>query len=75
MIAPIIISTDKTMLTQFKGNKKAYPVYLMVANISKDVRKRPSSRATVLIGYLPTAKMEIFKKGDGCTEAGYRLFH
>jgi hypothetical protein len=43
MIAPVIVSTDETMLTQFKGDKKAYPVYLTVANISKDVQKRPSS--------------------------------
>ncbi|ESK83972.1 hypothetical protein Moror_7503 [Moniliophthora roreri MCA 2997] len=34
-IAPIIIATDKTQLTQFSGNKQAYPVYLTIGNIPK----------------------------------------
>jgi len=34
-LAPVIIATDKTQLTQFSGNKSAYPVYLTIGNIPK----------------------------------------
>ncbi|KAF8986202.1 hypothetical protein BDQ17DRAFT_1492996 [Cyathus striatus] len=56
-IIPIIISTDKTQLTLFR-NKSAYPVYLSIGNIPKEIRRKPSSRAYVLLGYLPTTRLE-----------------
>ncbi|GLB45659.1 putative protein Coprinopsis cinerea okayama7 130 [Lyophyllum shimeji] len=56
-IVPIIISTDKTQLTLFR-NKSAYPIYLTISNIPKEIRRRPSSRAYVLLGYLPTTRLE-----------------
>ncbi|KAI9440325.1 hypothetical protein H4582DRAFT_1796975, partial [Lactarius indigo] len=55
-VVPVIISSDKTQLTLFRG-KTAYPVYLTIGNIPKDIRRKPSRRAQILIGYLPTARL------------------
>ncbi|KAI6014328.1 hypothetical protein EDC04DRAFT_2904169 [Pisolithus marmoratus] len=41
VVAPVILSSDKTTLSQFSGDKKAWPVYLTIGNISKDVRLLP----------------------------------
>ncbi|KAI1783665.1 hypothetical protein LXA43DRAFT_977019 [Ganoderma leucocontextum] len=55
-VIPIIISSDKTQLTQF-GNKTAYPVYMTVGNLPKDVRCKPSRRGQILLAYLPTTRL------------------
>ncbi|KAJ7846002.1 hypothetical protein B0H13DRAFT_2238970 [Mycena leptocephala] len=59
-IIPIIISSDKTQLTVF-GNKTAYPVYMTIGNIPKEIRRKPSRRGYVLLGYLPTSRMKNVK--------------
>ncbi|EGO04541.1 hypothetical protein SERLA73DRAFT_157688 [Serpula lacrymans var. lacrymans S7.3] len=41
-VAPVIIVTDKTQLTQFSGNKSAYPVYLTLGYIPSSIRHKPS---------------------------------
>ncbi|KZS88772.1 hypothetical protein SISNIDRAFT_396786, partial [Sistotremastrum niveocremeum HHB9708] len=76
-VVPILISTDKTTLTQFSGDHTAYPVYLSIGNIDKETRKKPSSGAWVLVGYLPTGK---FDEDDDISDnagrkARARLFH
>lgn len=54
---PIILSSDKTQLTSFR-NKSAYPLYLTIGNIPKEIRRKPSKRAYVLLAYLPTTRLE-----------------
>ncbi|KAI9001505.1 hypothetical protein BD414DRAFT_406373 [Trametes punicea] len=74
-VAPVILSSDKTQLSRFSGDKQAWPVYLSVGNISKSVRRQPSMRATILVGYIPVTKLECFSKGKRRSLEGYCLFH
>ncbi|KAI0685867.1 hypothetical protein BC835DRAFT_1408700 [Cytidiella melzeri] len=72
--APVIVSSDKTKLSQFRGDKSAWPVYLTLGNINKSICRQPSARATILLGYIPVPKL------DCCTEKAkkatrYNLFH
>ena len=57
MIISILLSTDKTQLTLFR-NKNAYPIYMTIGNIPKEIHCKPSSCAYVLLGYLPTTQLE-----------------
>ena len=75
-MAPVIIATDKTQLTQFSGNKSAYPIYLIIGNIPKSICRKPSKKACILIGYLSVDKIN----RKHLTEMAYRsqmqrLFH
>ncbi|KAG1866944.1 hypothetical protein C8R48DRAFT_599934 [Suillus tomentosus] len=75
VVAPVILASNKTNLTRFRGDKAAWPIYLTIGNIKKDIRRQPSKHATVLIGYLPISKMLHFKDDEGRQIARYRLFH
>jgi hypothetical protein len=70
----VILASDKTNLSVFRGNQTAWPVYLTIGNIAKGVRRQPSSHATVLIGYIPVTKMLCFDNATR-SQAQYRLYH
>ena len=75
-MAPVIIATDKTQLTQFSGNKAAYPVYLTIGNIPKATRRKPSKHACILIAYLSVEKINCSRINDQEHRSFVqRLFH
>ena len=74
MVAPVILSSDKMVLSVFSGDKKAWPIYLTIGNISKDIRRQVSVHATILISYLPVSKLECFDKKTWSLRV-YHLFH
>ncbi|KAH8976730.1 hypothetical protein EDB92DRAFT_1810600 [Lactarius akahatsu] len=73
-VVPVIISSDKTQLTLFRG-KTAYPVYLTIGNIPKDTRRKPSRRAQILVGYLPTTRLEMINNKAARRRALGNVFH
>jgi hypothetical protein len=73
-VVPIIISSDKTQLMLFHG-KAAYPVYLTIGNIPKDIRRKPSRRAQILITYIPTTKLEGITNRTSRRRAIANLYH
>ncbi|TFK58599.1 hypothetical protein BDN72DRAFT_737169, partial [Pluteus cervinus] len=73
-IIPILISTDKTQLTLFR-NKAAYPIYLTIGNIPKEIRRKPSARGYVLLGYLPTSRLEHITEDASRRRCLANLYH
>ena len=52
-VVPLLLASNKTQLTNFSGDKAAWPVYMLIGNISKDLRRQGSKRAWVLVAILP----------------------
>lgn len=73
-MAPVILASDKTQLSTFGGDKTAYPVYLTIGNIAKHVRRQPSQRATVLLGYLPVPSLACCSSATRQLKS-YEVFH
>lgn len=73
-MVPIIISSDKTQLTQFR-NKAAYPVYLTIGNLPKHIRRKPSRQGQVLLAYLPTTKLGHIANKASRRRCMSNLFH
>ncbi|KAG2080267.1 hypothetical protein BD769DRAFT_1634235 [Suillus cothurnatus] len=73
-IVPIIISSDKTQVTMFR-NKTAYPVYLTIGNIPKEIRCKPSSGSHILLAYLPTTRLEHITNKASHHRTNANLYH
>ncbi|KAF9778022.1 hypothetical protein BJ322DRAFT_1102226 [Thelephora terrestris] len=73
-IIPVILSSDKTRVVLF-GTKAAYPVYMTIGNIPKDIRRKPSRRTHVLIGYLPTTQLPHVSSTASRRRMVANLFH
>ena len=43
-------------LTHFR-DKTAYPIYVTIGNIPKDICRKPSCHAHILVGYIPVTKL------------------
>ncbi|KAH0611279.1 uncharacterized protein H6S33_010544 [Morchella sextelata] len=52
-VIPIICASDGTHLTNFSGDKKAWPIYLTIGNIKSSVRNKPTGHSFILLGLLP----------------------
>ena len=52
-MVPLLLASDKTHLTNFSGDKAAWPVYMSIGNISKDLRRQGTKCAWVLVALLP----------------------
>ncbi|KAF8873129.1 hypothetical protein BD779DRAFT_1613708 [Infundibulicybe gibba] len=53
VVAALMFSSDATHLTDF-GNAKAWPIYLMLENLTKYIRARPNSGAMHHLAYIPS---------------------
>ncbi|KAL0630534.1 hypothetical protein Q9L58_010619 [Maublancomyces gigas] len=52
-VVAVICASDQTHLTNFSGDRKAWPVYLTIGNIKSKTRNRPSKMAFILLALLP----------------------
>ncbi|KIJ12604.1 hypothetical protein PAXINDRAFT_14526 [Paxillus involutus ATCC 200175] len=73
-IIPVILSSDKTQITTFR-NKSAYPVYMTIGNIPKEIRCKPSQKAHILLAYLPTTRLEHITNEAAQKRTVANLFH
>ena len=73
-VIPLLISTDCTQVTLF-GNKTAYPLYLTIGNIPKDLRQKPSCYAQILLVYLPTSYLKHITSDASQRRMVSNLFH
>jgi Plavaka transposase len=53
----------------------AYPIYLTIGNILKEIHHKPSRRAQILMGYIPTTKFEGIAIKASCHHTQMNLFH
>jgi len=57
--------SDQTHLTNFSGDKKAWPVYITLGNPPSGRRNSPTSMAVLLLALLPIPpKLSKFSKAD-----------
>ncbi|KAG9080472.1 hypothetical protein FRC06_006535, partial [Ceratobasidium sp. 370] len=74
-IVLLIIASDRTRLSVMSGGQQAYPVYITLANIDKSVRRQTTSKAMVLLAYLPVDDFEDAANADEKARLKNNLTH
>ncbi|KAG8720731.1 hypothetical protein FRC09_009074 [Ceratobasidium sp. 395] len=74
-IVPLIVASDETTLTNNAQGPKAHPIYLSIGNISKAVRRMPTKRSMILIGYLPVCAFEEIEDLEVRQKCRWELLH
>lgn len=57
-VVPIILASDKTLLTQHHGDQVAWPIYITIGNLVSETRRSPLRPSTLLLGFLPIPSQE-----------------
>ena len=52
-LVPVIFMSDGTHLSNFAGDKKEWPVYMTIGNLSSKIRQMPSTHSVVMVALLP----------------------
>ena len=52
-LVPLIFMSDGTHLSNFAGDKKEWPVYMTIGNLSSKIRQMPSTHSVVMVALLP----------------------
>ncbi|KAK2629474.1 hypothetical protein QTJ16_000294 [Diplocarpon rosae] len=75
-LVPVIIATDKTIMTKLGGDRVVWPVYLQIGNHARRLRRQQQSPSTILLGLLPISQA-ISKSTDNELAASIKseLYH
>ena len=52
-VVPLLFGSDKTHLKNLSGDKAAWPLYMTLGNIKKEIRRQSSKGVWVLVALLP----------------------
>jgi hypothetical protein len=52
-LVPLIFMSDGTHLANFSGNKKQWPVYMTIANLSSKICQMTSVHTVVMVALMP----------------------
>jgi len=55
MLVPVLFASNATHLTNFSGNGKVWPLYMIIGNIKSGNGNRPTSYAWILVALLPNS--------------------
>ena len=61
MVVPVIGLSDQTQLTNFSGDKKAWPVYMTIGNILSRTQNSPTNMPILLLALLPVPPKLIYE--------------
>ncbi len=55
-VVPMILVTDKTLITKLREDVSTWPVYITIGNISRDVCRKQTVLSKLLLGFIPVFK-------------------
>ena len=67
-IIPILLASDKTMLSLHHGDQSAWPIYITIGNLDRNTRRKQTVPGSVLLGFLPITS-------ETADESKARVYH
>ncbi|KAL4080823.1 hypothetical protein J3A83DRAFT_4424312, partial [Scleroderma citrinum] len=73
MIVPILLASNKALVTRMTGDLEMHPLFITIANIHSNVCMKATSHTWVCITYIPTPEFRIHPNFQSILEA--HLWH
>jgi hypothetical protein len=67
-IIPVLLASDKTMLSLHHGDQSAWPIYITIGNLDRKTRRKQTVPGSVLLGFLPITS-------ETADESKARVYH
>jgi Plavaka transposase len=67
-IIPVLLASDKTMLSLHHGDQSAWPIYITIGNLDRNTRRKQTVPGSVLLGFLPITS-------ETADESKARVYH
>ena len=75
-VVPIIVGSDKTLMTPLSSSQTAWPVYITIGNLPRALRRQQMIPATLLVGFIPITKAVTVGSDSAMSyEAKTKVYH
>ena len=74
-IIPILLSSDKTVMSLSHGDQTLWPVYITIGNLDSKTRRSQTRPSTLLLGFIPIVHERLEDGNNKDQDLKAKIYH